>query len=460
MKLKLVSGLVSMVMLSGCTSMMQKDDFESFNNKLNTGDYNGAAEVALDHAGYDEESGETDDLLWTLQAGATLNYVGQYDLSTKLLDSTENMMKSEDTESAVVEGAELVGSMLGNDAMLAYEQAHYDGVMSNTIKAWNFISQNDYQNARVELNRAEERQRRAAQHFADVIKERRAEIKEEAGESGALVKQSMESEETKKILADAGIEQGQWKPYEGYVNPFTTYSYGLNLLLTGKSKSDFQKAADSFKRVYSLTDSKAAKADYELARSMARSNNQDKLANKVWVIFENGQSTVREEKRIDLPVFILSDNVSYTGIAIPRLKERGKALNNITIEGNDTETIADMDKIIGAEFDQDFPYILAREITRVTLKTIAQKQVKDENALLGDAFAIVQMLTTGADIRSFSALPSEYQATRIDAKNNTVEIKAGAFTIPVELDADSSKHIIYVKAISPVIEPTIKVVNI
>lgn len=460
MKLKLLSSVISIAMLSGCTSMMQKNDFDSFNGKLDTGDFVGASEIALDHAGYDAESGETDDLLWTLQAGATLNYAGDYELSTKLLDSTETMMKVEDTESTVAEGAELVGSMLGNDAMLDYEQAHYDGIMTNTIKAWNFISTHDYQNARVELNRAEERQRLAAQHFADIIQERKEEIEGEAGDSSALVAQTMESESTQKALEQAGIEQGKWKPYEGYVNPFTTYSYGLNLLVTGKTKSDFQKASDSFKRVYSLTGSSVAKQDFELARSLAKGSSKSKLDNQVWVIFENGQSSIKEEKRLDLPVFLLSDNVAYSGIAIPSLKERGVAFDSISVEGSKTETVADMDKIIGAEFDQEFPYILAREITRVTLKTIAQKQIKDENALLGNAFAVMQMVTTGADIRTFSALPSEYQATRVEAESNSVEIKAGNFTIPVELDTTATKHIIYVKAISPLIAPSVKVVNI
>ncbi|STO98750.1 COG3014 family protein [Grimontia hollisae] len=460
MKIKLVSSVISIVMLSGCTSMMQKNDFDSFNSKLDAGDYAGASQVALDHAGYDKKSGETDDLLWTLQAGASLSYAGDYALSTKLLDATETMMKEEDTESTVSEGAELIGSMVGNDAMLDYEQAHYDGIMTNTIKAWNFIATHDYQNARVELNRAEERQRRAAQHFADIIKERNEEIQSEAGESEVLIKQTMASDATKKALKQAGIEQGQWKPYEGYVNPFTTYSYGLNLLVTGKSKSDFEKASNSFKRVYSLTGSLAAKADYQLARSMAKSRSQSTLDNQVWVIFENGKSTVKEERRIDLPIFLFSNNVSYAGIALPTLKERGVAFDSITVNGSKTDTIADMDKIISAEFDQDFPYILAREITRVTLKTIAQKQIKDENALFGNALAIIQMATTGADIRTFSALPSEYQATRVTAKNKMVEIKAGTFTIPVELDTESKKHIIYVKAISPLVAPSVKVVNI
>ncbi|WP_245688462.1 COG3014 family protein [Vibrio sonorensis] len=396
MKIKFISSVISIAILSGCTSIIQKNDFDSFNTKLDSGDFSGASKVALEHAGYDEESGETDDLLWTLQAGATLNYAGDYELSTKLLDATETMMKEEDTESTVSEGAEFVGSMIGNDAMLAYEQSHYDGIMTNTIKAWNFIATHDFQNARVELNRAEERQRRAAQHFADIIKERTEEIKEEAGESSMLVKQTMESGYTKKALKNAGIEQGQWKPYEGYVNPFTTYSYALNLLVTGKSKSDFEKASNSFKRVYSLTGSPVAKADYQLAQSMAKSRSQSKLEDQVWVIFENGKSAIKEERRLDLPIFLLSNNVTYAGIAIPTLKERGVAFDNITANGSKTETIADMDKIISAEFDQDFPYILAREVTRVTLKTIAQKQVKDENALLGDVFAIFQMATTGA----------------------------------------------------------------
>lgn len=439
---------------------MQKNDFDSFNGKMDAGDYVAASQVALEHAGYDEETGETDDLLWTMQAGATLNYAGQYDLSTKLLDASEVFMKEEDSESTAEEGVELVGSMIGNDAMMAYEQTHYDGIMSNTIKAWNFIANRDFQNARVELNRAEERQRRAAEHFADLIKEREEELKQESGESAASVGMTMNSAQTAQALKQAGIEQGVWKPYEGYVNPFTTYSYGLNLMLSGKTKSDFAKAANAFKRVYDLTGSKAAKADFDLAQKLAKGANRAMLNDQVWVIFENGQSTVKEERRVDLPIFLLSDNVSYSGIALPKLKERGVAFKNIQVGGVNTDTISDMNKIIGAEFDTEFPYILAREVTRVTLKTIAQKQVKDENALLGNALAILQAVTTGADIRSFSALPSEYQAARLVAKEKSVEVKAGAFTLPVELDEKATKHIIYVKAISPALAPSIKVVSL
>lgn len=209
-----------------------------------------------------------------------------------------------------------------------------------------------------------------------------------------------------------------------------------------------------------MTGSKTAKADMELARSLSKGASKSKLTNRVWVIFENGQSSVKEERRVDLPIFLLSDNVSYSGIALPKLKKRGVAFSSISVNGVNTDTISDMDKIIGAEFDTEFPYILAREITRVTIKTIAQKQVSDENQLLGHAMGVLQLATTGADIRTFSALPSEYQAASLMAKSKLVEIKAGSFTLPVELDANSTNHIIYVKAVSNSVAPSVKVVNI
>ena len=459
MRMTTLAMALGSVLLTGCSSMMQKNDFDSFNSKVEAGDYKSASAVALDNADYDAETGKTDDLLWTIQAGATLSYAGDTALSTKMLDQSESMMKSEDKESTVEKSAETVGSIVGNDAMLDYEQTQYDGVMANTIKAWNFIGENDFQNARVELNRAEERQRRAAEFFASQIKDQKEELKEKGGDSAELVKSSLESDATKKALKSAGFEQEKWQPYKGYVNPFTTYTYGLNLVINGKTKSDYQKAVDSFKRVYGLTKSKAVKKDLQLARALAKGKSHSKK-NKVWVVFENGKSAIKEEVRLDLPLFLLSDNVAYTGIALPKLKTRGVTYPYVSVNGQKTETIADMDKIIGAEFDKEFPYILAREVTRATVKTIAQKQAGDKNELLGQGLAVLQAITTGADIRSFSALPNQYQVTQLDKKGETMEIKAGNFTIPVKLDKTASNHIIYVKAVSPSIEPTVKVTNI
>lgn len=443
---------------SGCTSLMQKNAFNSFDEKVTKGDYQKASEYALDKADYDAEKRTTDDLLWSLQAGATLSFAGNHKLSTEILDISEKMMKSEDQENVVVKGAETFGSIIGNDAMLDYEQTHYDGIMANTYKAWNFIFDGKYNDARVELNRAEERQRRAAENFAKKIKAKEKELKAEAGDSKVQVNKSLESKEMDTKLASVGIQQNLWKPYEGYVNPFTTYSYALNLMVNGKDRSDYQKAAKSFERVYAITNSKTAKMDMQLARDLSRGKNKN---NKyVWIILENGQSIAKEEIRVDLPIFLLDDNVSYAGIALPKLKERDAGFENIEVGKHKTEKLADINQIIGAEFDTEFPYILAREITRATVKTIAQKQIRDADSTMGDIFAIGQLLTTGADIRSFTALPKEFQVTRVRKDANNLQITAGAHKIPVSLDSKAKNHIVYVKAVNPLVAPTVKVVNI
>ena len=455
---RLITVAVCVAMTSGCTSLMQKNSFNSFDKKVTTGDYQKASEYALDKADYDSKKHTVDDLLWSLQAGATLNFAGNYILSNEILDISEKMMKSEDQENVVEKGTETVGSILGNDAMLDYEQTHYDGIMANTYKAWNFIFDGKYNDARVELNRAEERQRRAAENFAKKIKAKEKELKADTGNSKNQVNKSLNSGEMNKQLASVGIQQNVWKPYEGYVNPFTTYSYALNLMINGKNRSDYQKAAKSFERVYAITNAKTAKKDMQLAKDLSRGKNKNQK--HVWIILENGQSIAKEEVRVDLPIFLLDDNVSYAGISLPKLKVRDAGLDSVSVGKYKTEKIADIDQIIGAEFDTEFPYILAREITRATVKTVAQKQIKDSNSLAGDIFAIGQMLTTGADIRSFTALPKEFQVTRVRKDSNSLEIIAGTHKIPVVLDSTAKNHIVYVKAINPLVIPTIKVINI
>lgn len=455
--------IATSLLVSGCvTTAMQNNQYDSFETHMSGADYLQASIIASDYAELDDKTGQVDDLLWAMQTGAALRFNGQYQESIKYFDAAEHVMKSEDTESGLEKGAETAGSMLGNDAMMDYEQTQYDGVMANTYKAWSFWQAGDMQNARIEFNRATDRQRRAAEYFAEEITEQKEAIANDAGESSESVKQSINSPATQKILAQEGFAP-QWQAYEGYINPYTTYSNGLFFMLNGQSRADYQKAVDSFKRVYSITQSAAVKTDLQMAQALAKGESPAKFKQGVWVVFENGQSAVREEKRLDLPLAIFKNsNVKYTGIALPRLKARSKAYENITVAGYKTQEIADIDKIIGAEFDQEFPYILAREITRVTLKTVAQAQIEknDDTGIGGLVAGIAQAATTGADIRTFSALPAQYQLTRFEKTSNQLDLQIGQYSIPVTLSDDAKHHIIYVKAITATTEPRIDIINI
>jgi len=452
--------LVSTLALLSCVSVNQNVAQRDFGAQLNAGNYPGAAQLALTNSGYSAETNQVNNLVWALQSGAALNYSGDYSQSIKLFDAAERLIKIEDAEGSVSNSSQLLGSLVLNDAALDYEPKYYDSVMVNTFKAWNSIFLNDHRLAKVELNRAKERQRRAVEYFAELIKQRRAELKEEAGRSSANVNRTLSSSQTQASLARAGIKQGVWKPYEGYINPFTTYSYALHRMLTGRTKSDYQKAVDSFERVYAITGNKTAQADLQLAKTLARGASRRDIEGRVWVIYESGSAVMREEVIVDIPMFLGSRNISYTGIALPRLITGARGTERISVNGVNTSLLADMDKVIGAEFEHEFKFILAREISRAIIKTVTQKQLKDNSRLGGNVFALAQMLTTKADTRSFSALPSQYQVTRLKTKAKTLQVQVGAFKEQVRLDTKAKNHIVYVKQVSKTSKPSIRVINI
>lgn len=444
MKLRLLTVAVFAGLTTGCSSMMQSSEFSGFEEDLKTGNSEALLETV--------ESKAEDDLLWSMQAGAVLRLEQSYDRSNFHLDNAEQLMKEEDTEGGVSEAVDVGGSMVLNDAFMDYEQSHYDGVMTNTYKALNFMALGDMDSARVEFNRAEDRQRRAAQYFSEEIKEK----KEDAEGNDAMVNQSMNA-----IQKDIPDMSG-WKAYEGYINPYTSYMNAIFLLNNAQDRSDYAKAENSLKRIYDMTKNPSVKVDWQMAKDLAKGAKSASMKDAVWVVYENGLSTVKEEKRLDLPVFLVpgsvSKNVQYVGIAFPQMKDREVATQNVKVDGHQTVVVADMDKIIKAEFAEEFPYIIGREITRTVLKTIAQKQLNDQDEGLGAIAAIAQFATTGADIRMQTTLPKEIQVTRFNRVGSDVVIEG--FGEPIKVKLEGENNMVYIKSVSPTSLPKIDVIKL
>jgi len=144
------------------------------------------------------------------------------------------------------------------------------------------------------------------------------------------------------------------------------------------------------------------------------------LKDTVWVIFENGLGPVKEEFRIDLPLFVATDKVKYVGIALPQLKFRQQACPNLTIRAGEetysTQMVANMDRVIQTEFKKDFQGILTRAIISATTKAIAQyaaQKNEDSSAQLASLLvAAYSYATTAADVRIWTTLPKNFQVAR------------------------------------------------
>ena len=460
--LKPLAVLVVISLFTGCSTLTQEQQFGDFEKQLQMGEVHQASSYAVQQAAIDPGTGKATDLLWSLQAGAVLRTQGGYGLSSQYFDDAEALIKRENTKHQARKLVGEAGSLLVNDTILDYSPAVYDGIMANTYKALNFMAEGKTQDARIEWNRVDDRQRRAADHFAKQITKLKAEQAKETGENRKLVEQSLKSSQS--ILQEQGVDMAQWGPYKNYVNPFSTYMHGLFFMLNAQTASDYSKAYDSMKRAYGLTGNAAVKTDMKMARKLVRGGRLSQEKSTVWVVFENGLSVKKDEFRIDLPIFLLDDgSVKYTGIALPELVDRSQAYSYLQVGKFKTAPLASMDKIIRAEFKEAFPYILGKELARATAKTLLQKELYDEDdPLAGILAAAYQLGTTSADIRMWTSLPSEFQLARFPKNGNKLVLNANGMQHPVEvaLGKNSRFDIVYVKAFSAAQKPNVQVFSI
>ena len=462
-KLVLILSIAST--LSGCAAT-HKGTSAAIETNLQQGNIKQAISVAIENAGLDKQANKLGDQLWGMQTASLLRMDKQYQQSNLYFDLIEDVMYQEDTENLIIEGAETLGSIVTNDTFLSYEQTVYDSIMVNTYKAINFMAQGDFTNARVEWNRSDDRQRRAADYFAKKINKAKEKIlaKKKQNKAEKKVKDSGDIDKSVSqsniILATKGADMSTWQAYSGYINPFATYMHGLFFMLKAQDKADVGKAVDSFKRVNGIARNSATMKTLALAKDIQQGKKKLNNIDKVWVIFENAQMAKKREIRVDLPLFLVSNNVAYVGIALPQLAVQPDTFGSLKVQGVETEVVADMDKIIKAEFKEEFPLILTREIIRTTAKTIMQKQLNDKNPLLGFGAGVLQALSTQADIRTWSLLPKNFQVAVIDKpKNNKIILETGGFSAPLTIDLTPNKNaIIYVKSTYSQIQPSVEVI--
>ncbi|MCG8617750.1 MAG: hypothetical protein MI802_16160 [Desulfobacterales bacterium] len=463
--------LCLLMLSTGCvSSITQKKDLDQFNSLYASGQYKAAADCVK----AEESEGPADpaDLLTSLQAGVALRQTGNYDESSRLFDDCEEIIKHHNEKYLIEKSTATIGATLVNDAILDYRGTEYDGVMVNTYKAMNFWQQGKHDLARIEFNRALDRQRRAKERFAAEIAKMKEEIKAQEEEKNAKaknqktslpkldIKKSIHNPEIENILKEKYSNLYEYQTYPDFVNPFTTYLAGLFFW----SQGDLSKAVDLLKETYGMVDKNPVVMD-DFAGVEKRLNGKKAKQAHTWVIFENGMGPQKEELRVDLPLLLLTDKVHYTGIALPKLAFRDRAYPYLEINGKNgevekTSLLACMDKVVKTEFKKKYKIVVTRAVVSALLKTygqyMAEKKLGSVGGLLAAAY---QGATTSADIRMWTGLPKEFQLAKIKTpkQGDLVLTPPGGEKIKVKLPPEKNV-LIYVKissANSPAVVDTI-----
>ncbi|MEN6385561.1 MAG: hypothetical protein ABFD79_10230 [Phycisphaerales bacterium] len=439
-----------------CGCNIPKEQLIAFNKYYEASDFNSAlifAETKIKKG--KNPSGE--DLLWALQAASIKRDLQDYNASTQFFDNAENHLKYYDTRSSI---GDEISAVAVNDNIMPYKGAEYDGVMTNTYKALNFLCEKKSDLARVEFNRAIDRLRRTKEKFENEISKQKENINKATYSN--LAQKSIDSNNFQKALCQNYPQLNEYQPYKDYINPFVTYVASIYFNSVGEPAI----ARDLLKETHGLVPANKY-VEEEFKKTDELLSQQDVLKNSVWVIYENGLGPVKDEFRIDLPLFIATSRVLYAGIALPKLTNRDIAFSCLQINADanmyETAVVCDMEKIIQSEFKKDFEIILIRTIISATAKAVAQYAVSQQDSTAATVGTIMiaaySFVTTAADVRIWTALPKEFQIAQFDIpQNKTITITPfNGQPFDIELP-DSEKTIIYIKIINKNTKPIYNVI--
>jgi len=448
-------GLFSIVIIAGCNPARQR--MEEFNSLYQQGQFREAEKFCAGKIKNYANPGR-EDLLWALQLAAVQRAQKKYDDSTLWFDRCEDMMKTFDPQ---WRETDILGTTLVNDNIIPYRGQTYDGVLVNTYKALNFIAIGKDDLARVEFNRAMERQTRAKEKFSAEIQKEKDKLDKLNADKKVDYSKSSDNPDIKSRIQQAYPQIYEFEAYPDFTNPFSTYLAGVFFTILG----DVGKARDLLRESAGMVpDNPYIQKDFEVADRWI--NNLATPEPTVWVFFENGVGPIKDEFRVDLPLFLFTGKVYYAGIALPRLVERWPATPRLSVQSNgqtfQTELVGDMDRVIQTEFAKEYPWIITRAIVAAGTKAAAQvailQQNESSNQLAAAAVALYSWATTAADLRIWSALPRNFQVARIPMPaDGKLDIRSPqGYTYPIVIHP-CRYAIVYIKMVSALIEPTIEV---
>lgn len=460
-----VAGFSAMLMLVGCTTYQQQN--MGIVQKWRSGDVQGAVAQFGEKA--EREKNTKDAIIWRLEHATALRAAQQYKESNAAFDEAEQKIVAYD-EGPKVKVAHEAAATLSNQANLDYEGRFYDKIMVSTYKALNDLQLGDYEKARVDFNRAYKWQEDAVAANAKRIEK----AQQEASKDKETIDKVQQDPKFKKQVDDLYGGLNTFKPYGDYVNPFAIYMDALYFMTANAGSSDLEHASKSFERMAALAgDNKFVKQDQQAIKDLMAGH---PLPPTTYVIFETGGAPVRDQIRIDIPIFL--PKVPYVGAAFPKLAVPPDYVPQLTVTANGaTETtaiIGSMDSVVAHEFKDELPTIITKTIISTVAKAAAAYAINDAAAgnsgskkkknngqnnqsgndqLAGALFqlgtAIYQAAVNIADLRTWTTLPKEFQVCRVPTPADR-KIELATVTgqkVPVTV-GDGNINIIYVRSIS------------
>lgn len=391
------------------------------------GNYSAASQICAIRA-VEDGMDDRDAVVECVDAGRTAQTAGDYTASAKFFDEAYEKVRPYLDEKSETKILEQVTSTLVNDTVAEYYGTPPERIFLNTFQAINKLAVGDLDGARIELRRAQDWQQDAVAKNAKRIEAAQAAAESKAKQDGVDVNAATSSPGVAAELDKFYGRVREMKPYADYVNPFTLYVQGAFFLSSG-DRADRDSARQCFDRLRQMVSGPAVattEADFAAADSGATGG---ALPPTTWVFLLDGLAPTRDQFRLPIPIS-LSEPLIVT-VAFPYLVMRDDTVGGLTVRGGaETKSalIADVDGMVGADFSQQLPGIITRQIIGAVAKAVATKTLKDNAGSAGHiAGLLYQLGTMSADVRIWQTLPKHVHVARLPTpESGTLQLQTGA----------------------------------
>ena len=460
--------LLSIILvMTGCASVTHDSKNQLMKLRAQS-NFQGAAQLFLTKD--QKPKYDTNNLQQTLEAAKAFHDAGRWKDSNDAFAHAHNLMPwKEDTVDTPKEVADLVATTITSSSFGPYQGKIYEGGMIDFYRALNHLMLKD-ENARVSFNRLQERQKNSVVQlgaFTRASATGATTSAQQAQKTGAGV-------DMEKIQGDLG--RGTSKVRQGVMLSEIRNAAGDTMSALFRSTSADPQDRDESRiqpMLAAAGESAASPEGKNLITQLKQylATNNSSLNNAVIVLYEDGNGPGFGEFRLDLPMYLVSDKVLYSGIALPEFREGQSAGGRILVgdEAAATVLLTDMNRIAGLEFEKSYDGVVTKAIVSTVIKTVAQyaaneaidRQVEKNKmdplagALLQIGTAVTQAATTRADTRVWRNLPNTIQIAIVDrpASGSLPLFTAAREPVGNALVAEEGNYLVLVKAASPQATP-------
>ena len=377
-------------------------------------------------------AGSGDEAMWLLEYGSFLVNTGNFASGLAVLEQAETLFEDYDRR-AVISLRDMAaegGAVFTNINALPYRGMMRDRIMLSMYKSLARLGLNDRDNFRVEINRMRRAQNHAADYFADLIAEEKAQVDAfkkqlEPGNNPEALDSTPQKiadmPQIKQLIAPIQPQLAR-SEYGNFLNPAAIALSGI----TYWNDNDSENALVEFTKLYNaFPNSQLVCKLYVAALKQANRDIPEKLkdvqveftpGNAVYVFTaaNRGPAYRQEELEIILPY------IGYTGIAFPVCETYPEVFKPTIVSTRDgifsAQTLADVNAIAAQEYMARLPGMITRMVISYLIKEGAAitaneiaRHTDNDLIYLGTLVttSVYKYLFNTADTRCWELIPAE-----------------------------------------------------